>query len=1269
MKYRLIPPFIITFLLFLIPFFWFKPGEMDLGGDSSRLYFYDPMRYLISQALYATSNSGLGGESLGYFGIPFFLFLAGLKSILRSPTALIVFVHGVSLSVAFLSCYLIVKQLLTLSEVKKTRSSIIIAEISSLIAGLYYVFAPVSILVWNHMLLTDNRIFLNPLIFFLLLKYLLTWNIRYMLVVLGITFLFAPNFSFIGAPSFFSFFPLALLFLVLYVAYVLRKPLPLKGIVIGIALFFLLQAFHLVPQIESLLTPGSAAYSSVFSKEIKLDSGLGYFNALASGIKPSISLLGLPQMTPLNFFSFTFVVFPAVFILGFLWSKKKTMLLTGIFFLITLFFVTANITAIGLKFYGLLFHIPGFSMFRIFFGQWEHVYLFFYVLFLGQALLVILTRVKKWKKIFLICFITALLVVGAWRFINGKILQYAHWQSKNISAIVVMDPKYEEVLSYLRSLPVDGKILSLPLSDPGYQLLKGANNAALESPSTIAYLAGRNEFIGFVELVSFGPNFLQAVKTRNYVAIRDILSILNIRYIYYNEDPYIYDDNFPGQPYIYVRKFLPDTQREYKEFIKNLGVKEIKTIAGKYHIYELDDNSYLPHIYAARKTAYWNDDLINLHIPLAFYSDDKRIAFYDDSKILERYPDLFGNSFLNAKNMSSIFDFFKVKKLPRFVSPTVSQKLSSPIYPLIVLREKRDLGRFKIANDAFIDKSVYFIEKRINELAKWTREIPLLGNVKRIADLSKSWQDPKLWEFNKYGEYNSWEVTLVRYQQAVGTLIETLEKTTQSNYSILTNKVEMKSDLIKHKDKLRKAIREDSSRSLNEKKYLLNLVQEMFTDIFVKLNFSPPDYWRLPYEIDNVSLGSAYEVYLNKEDTEDFNLVDLDLIVDGKKLRSKTSEGDWIRFEDVAVKRKASLPILLTIKNFPNLTGQAGWSTPEKVNMEVAEQAERQMVQNEGPEKDLITLSINNDFLEDTSGLVKNIRKWMGDSIYTISFDYLTYNQNFSITLYEKGGSGKNRYIVDAFNEALQSKKWKRFNTVILSRSDAESAFLHVTKDQDDIPDQNSINNVKKIEIKNLSVIRVPNPRIVLKNIDRSKETLVPQIIFTKINKTKYKVAVRGAKDPYALVLSEKFNAKWKIFLPNGVNEAKTLKGLISRTLGKIISSILRAKNIVISSEANKESLTSYFNNDVVEGMHKNIFLDQSTFETFGQDPILEKTHLPVNGYANSWYIKPEDVQNKEDYELIIEMTSQKLFYVSLMMSVVGLLLLVFLLLRSFIRK
>ena len=106
-----------------------------------------------------------------------------------------------------------------------------------------------------------------------------------------------------------------------------------------------------------------------------------------------------------------------------------------------------------------------------------------------------------------------------------------------------------------------------------------------------------------------------------------------------------------------------------------------------------------------------------------------------------------------------------------------------------------------------------------------------------------------------------------------------------------------------------------------------------------------------------------------------------------------------------------------------------------------------------------------------------------------------------------------------------------------------------------------------------------------------------------------------------------------------------------------------------ISPEASRENLTSYFNNNVIEGMHKNIFLDRNTFETFGQDTILEKTHLPVNGYANAWYIRPEDVQNKENYTLIIEMTSQKLFYVSLLVSLGGLLLLILLFIKSLIRK
>jgi len=44
-------PIIISVILFFIPFFWLKPGEMDLGGDSTRLYFYDPVSFKIGASI------------------------------------------------------------------------------------------------------------------------------------------------------------------------------------------------------------------------------------------------------------------------------------------------------------------------------------------------------------------------------------------------------------------------------------------------------------------------------------------------------------------------------------------------------------------------------------------------------------------------------------------------------------------------------------------------------------------------------------------------------------------------------------------------------------------------------------------------------------------------------------------------------------------------------------------------------------------------------------------------------------------------------------------------------------------------------------------------------------------------------------------------------------------------------------------------------------------------------------------------------------------
>lgn len=138
-----------------------------------------------------------------------------------------------------------------------------------------------------------------------------------------------------------------------------------------------------------------------------------------------------------------------------------------------------------------------------------------------------------------------------------------------------------------------------------------------------------------------------------------------------------------------------------------------------------------------------------------------------------------------------------------------------------------------------------------------------------------------------------------------------------------------------------------------------------------------------------------------------------------------------------------------------------------------------------------------------------------------------------------------------------------------------------------------------------------------------------PSVAFRTINPTKYAVSVRGATGPYTLVFSQAFNQKWKLFFPNGQKYAKTVRGVFTRTAGQVLSAM--TKHILPNG--------------------KDSFWNADTFETWGYDPIAEATHLPVNGYANAWNITPEDVGNAWDYELIIEMTSQKLFLGSLLLS------------------
>lgn len=112
--------------------------------------------------------------------------------------------------------------------------------------------------------------------------------------------------------------------------------------------------------------------------------------------------------------------------------------------------------------------------------------------------------------------------------------------------------------------------------------------------------------------------------------------------------------------------------------------------------------------------------------------------------------------------------------------------------------------------------------------------------------------------------------------------------------------------------------------------------------------------------------------------------------------------------------------------------------------------------------------------------------------------------------------------------------------------------------------------------------------------LDNTSEKNTPPYSITRINQTKYKVSVRGAKNPYLLVLDSEFNSNWKV----SFDDSK--KSLFGKLFGSYIS---------------------------------------------------ENNHIVINGFSNGWFI-----DRQGDYSLTIEYAPQKYFNLGWIITIMSIL-------------
>ncbi len=1178
--------YLLVILLIIIPFFWLKPGEVNLGGDSSRGYLYQPFKFITDYSLYGINPWNIGSEMIGYFLIPFSAFLGIILSFVKTSHNLVNIFNSFSFTLAFLGTYASIYYLIKDSD-KNNNKNLGFARTVGIIGGLFYIFSP-TMTNWDKPLLTFNQIFLDPIMFLFLYKYLSTKKIHYAILAIVTTFIFAPNFSFIGAPTFFSFYPFVLLFLVAWIYLVRKTSLNFKQIGFLIILFIGVQSFHLIPQIIAIANPTSIAAKRVFS-----NSGFNYpayFKSVAEGVNVAYNFLGLPQYSlP---YGVLFFVFPFIIVFSLIQKVKngadkyyrKTYLLLIICFLLLLFFVSGKITNVGLQFYANLFNIPGFGMFRNFTGQFMTTFSFFYSLVIGFGLYILFKSKKKKISFILSIFVLILLIVRGWPLINGSILYLPTFQSK-ISTPYIPTKSFENALSYITDIPTDSKLLVLPLNDWGYLMVPGQDGGLYMGSSIIGPLTLKQDFGSYNSMGFLGNTFMQAIKEKDTKTIVNTLSLFNIQDIFWEKDPFIYKKNFPSFPYDSTQNFIPSEVSAYETLVKSLPIINTKVFNKNILLMHLNPTQVFPKIYASKSITYAVDpsdspflvqDVVNN--PNTILQSQDFLADNNDDVSFEATP---------YTELAGLYDNLQF----HVAAPSVSWRPGSILYPLVIWKEERSLRNAQGQDRSTL--TFLYLAKRVEELRKWSNDIPI--SKKKVTLPNTSFNSLLNWS-----RYNSWEAVISLYEKYADELTAYINQLSQDQ--ITSQKIQALEQFEQQRSHLIQII-EDTNLTQNNKEYLKSLIYSMFDRIENNLNIKKIDVTEELYTL-NVPKGTSgdYEINLLHA-SPDARYSSVEINNDNKNFSLPFNKNNY-SFGNV------SLPdgqVSLNLRLIPkNLTEDTKWEGIGSINSFDG--------------IDNISLDNSPNAIDGKMFRLIPITPIMNQ--YVITFYYNTHNSPFDIALFDKRADNQgNEYSFQYNDRTLISNDWKLYQTVFTIDPDTKSAYVQL--------ENSEVNKKNEILIKDFTVTAVKNPILVFKKLGKIDAT-GPTIAFQRINPTKYHIFVKNSNGPYVLTFLQEFSKNWKLYLSPS------------------------------NQSPNFPIVQSYFGGKVEEGGHKNIFISSDTTQTWGMNPIAEKTHIVGDGYANSWLITPEDVNGNKNYDLIIELQTQKHFYIGIIISLLSLALLLF---------
>lgn len=500
-------------------------------------------------------------------------------------------------------------------------------------------------------------------------------------------------------------------------------------------------------------------------------------------------------------------------------------------------------------------------------------------------------------------------------------------------------------------------------------------------------------------------------------------------------------------------------------------------------------------------------------------------------------------------------------------------------YPLVLKKEQWTERRLKDDPPALFEKKLFYAAKRISEIER----------------------------FFSGDELEKLDRQMKAYRQKMKEAMEIGNESKDKNQLL-----RVRFHLEVHRDRIKK---------LKFSPEVMNQIEIVFNELEAELDKleTKRDYVQLVYSF-NTPFAGEYEI-LSKIDSDAIESIEVDK---EKIIPQPIEKEDWYSFRKHFFS-PGGHGLVLSLKELPNLVNSQDWD-----EFNVIENKDGELV---FLNQNIIPVNLLEDcgsgdcaFFPNKESLVvfQEIKDYQPNSIYRIEFDYSSEDAVFGLAIIQDKSRNE---ITGKVNPSLMrilpltGKEQRHSDFLYKSSHNASSAkllFFSRVKDK----------RVGEAGVENVKVQRIYEPEIFLKRTDSqgfSKMPQLPRIIFSKVNSTKYRVRIKGAKEPYTLVFNENFHRGWRAYFKE-------------------------------ASSSDEEIVASYFDGQVKQTTSGDIFLDGNTFETWAKEPVSEEKHYLVNGYANAWYIAPEDVGGTEDYEIIIEYWPQRLFYLGIGVTLVTLL-------------